>query len=134
MATVALIITILFGFALIYSALNDGEAIELNLLIEGSCMANLGTQFRASIAPTNLAGNPAPVFDVTWAALGASYQVAVSEDGLSAIYTAAFPGAGNAVEVSARTKGGSGLAESFALPYVEDDQEAAALNLTVVPA
>jgi hypothetical protein len=96
-------------------------------------MAKIGDTFTARIAPTNAAGQSAPVFNVAWTELGDSYDITPAPDGLSATLIARAAGTLNQVEVSALTNGANTLTESVDLPDVEADVdlEALALNLTV---
>jgi hypothetical protein len=131
---------------LIWWLFGANEATRLNLRVggiwyaflmwvhehEGSVMAKIGDTFTARIAPTNAAGQPAPVFDVVFTEVGDSYTFTVLPDG-SAVLVADAAGTGNSVEVEATTASGKVLRESVALPDVEAnvDNEAVALNLTV---
>jgi hypothetical protein len=96
-------------------------------------LAKIGDTFTARIAPTNAAGQSAPVFNVAWTELGDSYDITPAPDGLSATLIARAAGTLNQVEVSALTNGANTLTESVDLPDVEADVdlEALALNLTV---
>lgn len=136
MDTLALIITILVGFALLYSALVSDEAVDACLIIWGDDMATakVGDKFLATVSPKNAAGEPAPVLGAEFAVQG-PYTFEVNPDGLSAVYTAAFVGSGGLVEVALTAKSGSGFAKSAALPDVEPvvDEEAVDAVITVVP-
>lgn len=137
MGTLALIITVLVAAASLYGALASREASRLNLTIDGGCMAKIGDSFVARIAPTNVAGQPAPVFNAVYIEEGDSYTVSPAPDGLSAVLTAVSSGAGNLVRVDAFSKGGVLLSEFRALADVEsppDAEEAVALNLSIQPA
>jgi hypothetical protein len=96
-------------------------------------MAKIGDTFLAKIAPTNAAGNPAPVFGATYTEGGDSYDITPAPDGLSAVLVARAAGTGNFVDVNATTKSGNSIFESLALPDVEPnvDEEATKLNLSV---
>jgi hypothetical protein len=96
-------------------------------------MAKIGDTFTARIAPTNAAGQPAPVSDVSFVEVGDGYTITLLPDGVSAILVADFASTGNSVEVTAFTASGKAITESVALPDVEAnvDNEAVALNLTV---
>ena len=97
-------------------------------------MAKIGDTFVAKIAPTNAAGNPAPVFRAVYEERGDSYDVTVAPDGLSAVLVARNAGTGNQISVFATTKGGVLMVPEFLdLPDVEPnvDNEAVKLNLTV---
>ena len=123
------------------------EAVRLNLclvrteirddweyeLLIGDDMAKIGDTFLAKIAPTNAAGNPAPVFGAFYSEQGDSYDIVTSPDGLSAVFVASAAGTGNEVTVEATTKSGQRLVEVVVLPDVEPnvDEEAVKLNLTV---
>jgi len=111
--------------------------VEL-LPILGVRMAKIGDKFVARIAPTNAAGKPAPVTDVLFAELSDRYdEVAVSDDVYSVTFEAVVSGSGATVTVSGTSKSGAVLTAAAALPDVEAppaDEEAVALNLTVVPA
>jgi hypothetical protein len=110
------------------------EAVRLNLYIErATYMAKIGDTFLAKIAPTNAAGNPAPVFGATYTEGGDSYDITPAPDGLSAVLVARAAGTGNFVDVNATTKSGNSIFESLALPDVEPnvDEEATKLNLSV---
>ena len=124
---------LIFLLVLLYVALCDREAVRLNLTVDGGCMAKIGDVLVARIAPTNVAGSPAPVFQADWLEMGDSYDVTPAPDGLSATLVARASGTGNFVSVSAITKSGATLSEQVALPDVEVavDEEAVALNLIV---
>lgn len=99
-------------------------------------MANIGDRFKASIAPVNAAGNPAPVTLVWFEELTDQYEI-VEFGPDFVIFEAVKPGSGAVVTVTAQTKSGQTLAETKSLPDVEAppvDEEAVALNLSVVPA
>jgi hypothetical protein len=116
----------------IYAELNAGRPRPTKS-IEGA-MAKIGESFTARIAPTNVAGAPAPVFSVEWFEDGDAFNVSPSPDGLSAVFTAVAASVGNVANVRATTKGGATLSASVALPDVEAppvDEEAVALNLTL---
>jgi len=95
-------------------------------------MAKIGDTFTARIAPTNAAGQPAPVSDVAYVASG-GYAVTPAPDGLSAVLVANAGGSGFTLTAIATTAHGASLSETVALPDVEVavDDEAVALNLTV---
>ncbi len=128
-----LLLIVLLALAILWILASiDDEAVALHLTIEG-CMAKIGDSITARIAPTNLAGAAAPVFDVQWDDPGDAYDVSVSPDGLTATVVAKAAGSGVAV-VSAKTKSGTNLVDSKPLPDVDAapvDEEAVALNLTV---
>ena len=133
-----LLIATIFTFAVCVAAIfiDWGEAKRLNLHVHGGChMAKIGDSFRATIAPTNAAGAPAPVSAVEFLTVGGSYNVVHVIGELTAVYTAVLPGSGNRVSVTATAKSGSTLADFADLPDVEEDaEEATKLNLSVVPA
>ena len=101
--------------------------------LQGTNMAKIGDTFLAKIAPTNAAGNPAPVFGATYTEGGDSYDITPAPDGLSAVLVARVAGTGNQVNVTATTKSGGSISETIDLPDVEPnvDEEATKLNLTV---
>jgi hypothetical protein len=127
------------------------EAVRLNLRVlrENSCgylqdwhmherirMAKIGDTLVATISPVNEAGQPAPVFSVTYDEFGDSYDITPNPDGLSATLVAKVSGTGNSVIVTATTKSGAQLMETLDLPDVDfvADEEAVSLQLRVSPA
>jgi hypothetical protein len=111
-----------------------GSRTRYYVLLQGKQpMAKIGDTFTARIAPTNAAGQPAPVSDVSFVEVGDGYTITLLPDGVSAILVADFASTGNSVEVTAFTASGKAITESVALPDVEAnvDNEAVALNLTV---
>lgn len=135
LSTLALLITIIFCAALIWSILTSDGAVHLNLEITGGPMAKIGDKFLATLSPTDLMDQPAPVFDVTFGFTGASYDVVVSPDGLSATYTATAIGTGSMVKVAAKNALGTDLFDEAALPDVVPEIPVEVdLGLTVVPA
>ncbi len=132
-----------------YYRLRGQEAVRLNLRVlrrhrighgfiwipsEGNRMAKIGDTFTATIAPTNAAGAPAPVFDSVFTEDSEAYDVvSIAADGLSAVLVAVAAGTGLSVFVSATTKSGKSLTDTKPLPdvVVPVDDEAVALNLSV---
>jgi hypothetical protein len=112
----------------------ERDAELLHLCIKGPDMAKIGDTFTATIAPTTADGSPAVVNTVVYAFNPEVYDVQVSDDSLSAVFTAKAGGKSQ-LRVTARSLGGVDLADEKALPDVEaapvPDLEAAALNLTI---
>lgn len=136
MAGLLLFVALVAWFALcVYVCLlpDWDEATGLHLQILGRChMAKIGDQFTARIAPKNVAGAEAPVFEPAWSVDGTAYTVAPAPDGYSAILTAVEAGPG-VVRVSAKSISGNVLNDMAVLQDVAPpvDEEAVTLGLTV---
>src|SRR5436190_11490228 len=68
-----------------------------NPALQGGFMAKIGDKFKASIAPTNIAGAPAPVTDVEFS-VTAGYTIEFTPGDLFATLTASVPGGTNSVQ------------------------------------
>lgn len=98
-------------------------------------MAKIGDRFTATISPTNAAGAAAPVTDISFVELTDQYDIE-SITGNVAVFVAVKAGPESTVAVTALSKAGVTLSASGTLPAVDVpvDEEAVALNLTVVAA
>ena len=96
-------------------------------------MAKIGDRFQATVAPKNVAGDPAPVTGLDFQENTDAYDLE-SFDGVTAIFVAVKPGVGAVVTASAFSKALVQLFDSVALPDVDAppvDEEAVTLNLAV---
>ena len=91
-------------------------------------MVELGGTEPVSISPTNAAGAPAPIQQLTWAISGG--YVVESQSGNAVVLKATVPGTGFSVTANALSASGKPLTETKLLPDVVDN-EAVALNLVV---